>query len=421
MTNQNGNSRSTFSGKMGYVLAVAGSAVGLGNIWRFPYLAAEYGGGIFLLTYLLLAVTFGYTMIVSETALGRINAVIPMLILPYYSVIGGWVTRYLFEYLAGDTKLLATDTFFGAFVSDGMAAEFWFIVFTAGVLAIILAGVKNGIERVSKIMMPVLIVLAIMVAGYSVMVPNLEHFSWMTVVSAMGQMFYSLSVAMGILYTYGSYMKKEFDLEHATFQVIAFDSGISVLASLMIIPAVFAFSGGDPSMLNAGPSLMFITIPKVFASMGLGTLVGVVFFTLVLFAALTSAISLAETSVSTFQDECGWSRNFSTFAVFILMIMLGSLSSLGFGPLASFTIFGMDILTFFDFLTNSIMMPVSAFATCVLIVVTVGIKWIENEVKQSSKFRYECVYGLFVRFLAPICLAVIFISSLANVLGFIHM
>ena len=427
MTNQNGNSRSTFSGKMGYVLAVAGSAVGLGNIWRFPYLAAEYGGGIFLLTYLLLAVTFGYTMIVSETALGRgtrkspvgafhhfgksgfftaggwINAVIPMLILPYYSVIGGWVTRYLFEYLAGDTKLLATDTFFGAFVSDGMAAEFWFIVFTAGVLAIILAGVKNGVERVSKIMMPVLIVLAILVAGYSV------------------TLFYSLSVAMGILYTYGSYMKKEFDLEHATFQVIAFDSGISVLASLMIIPAVFAFSGGDPSMLNAGPSLMFITIPKVFASMGLGTLVGVVFFTLVLFAALTSAISLAETSVSTFQDECGWSRNFSTFAVFILMIVLGSLSSLGFGPLASFTIFGMDILTFFDFLTNSIMMPVSAFATCVLIVVTVGIKWIENEVKQSSKFRYECVYGLFVRFLAPICLAVIFISSLANVLGFIHM
>ena len=174
MTNQNGNSRSTFSGKMGYVLAVAGSAVGLGNIWRFPYLAAEYGGGIFLLTYLLLAVTFGYTMIVSETALGRgtrkspvgafhhfgksgfftaggwINAVIPMLILPYYSVIGGWVTRYLFEYLAGDTKMLATDTFFGAFVSDGMAAEFWFIVFTAGVLAIILAGVMNGIERVSK-------------------------------------------------------------------------------------------------------------------------------------------------------------------------------------------------------------------------------------------------------------------------------
>ena len=319
MTNQNGNSRSTFSGKMGYVLAVAGSAVGLGNIWRFPYLAAEYGGGIFLLTYLLLAVTFGYTMIVSETALGRgtrkspvgafhhfgksgfftaggwINAVIPMLILPYYSVIGGWVTRYLFEYLAGDTKLLATDTFFGAFVSDGMAAEFWFIVFTAGVLAIILAGVKNGIERVSKIMMPVLIVLAIMVAGYSVtlpgawagvtyfMVPNLEHFSWMTVVSAMGQMFYSLSVAMGILYTYGSYMKKEFDLEHATFQVIAFDSGISVLASLMIIPAVFAFSGGDPSMLNAGPSLMFITIPKVFESMGLGTVVGILFFTLVLF------------------------------------------------------------------------------------------------------------------------------------------
>ncbi len=449
--------RSTFSGKMGYVLAVAGSAVGLGNIWRFPYLAAEYGGGIFLLTYLLLAVTFGYAMIVSETALGRgtrkspvgafahfgkggffkaggwVNAVIPMLILPYYSVIGGWVTRYLFEYLAGGATGAAADGFFGGFVSDGMAAEFWFIIFTVGVVAVILAGVKNGVERVSKFMMPVLVVLAVIVAGYAVtlpgamagvayfLVPNLDHFSWMTVVSAMGQMFYSLSVAMGILYTYGSYMKKEFDLETSTFQVIAFDSGISVLASLMIIPAVFAFSGGDPSMLNAGPSLMFITIPKVFESMGMGTLVGVVFFTLVLFAALTSAISLAETSVSTFQDECGWSRGVSTSVVLFLMITLGSLSSLGFGPLSHITLFGMDILSFFDFLTNSIMMPIAAFATCVLIVVTVGVKWIEREVKESSAFRYEKVYGLFVRFLAPICLAVIFISSLANVLGFIHM
>ena len=449
--------RSSFTGRVGFVLAAAGSAVGLGNLWRFPYLAAKYGGGIFLLIYIILALTFGYSMIVAETSLGRmtgkspvgafhtfgkskwlsfggwINAIIPILIVPYYSVIGGWVIKYLVEYAKGHGHDLAADGYFSTFISNGVSTELCFIVFTLCTLGIIYAGVRNGIERVSRIMMPILVVLSVVITVYSVtrpgalsgvkyfLIPNPANFSWMTVVAAMGQMFYSLSVAMGILYTYGSYMKKEFDLEHATFQVIAFDSGISVLASLMIIPAVFAFSGGDPSMLNAGPSLMFITIPKVFASMGLGTLVGVVFFTLVLFAALTSAISLAETSVSTFQDECGWSRNFSTFAVFILMIVLGSLSSLGFGPLASITIFGMDILSFFDFLTNSIMMPVSAFATCVLIVVTVGIKWIENEVKQSSKFRYECVYGLFVRFLAPICLAVIFISSLANVLGFIHM
>ena len=415
--------RSAFSGKLGFVLSAAGASVGLGNIWRFPYLAAKYGGGIFLLIYILLAVTFGYTMIIAETALGRmtrkspvgayshfgkgkglafggwINAVIPILIVPYYSVIGGWVIHYLAQYLTGHGSALASGGYFSGFISNGLLAEIAFLLFTFITLGIIFAGVRNGVERVSKVMMPVLVVLSVVIAGYSVtrpgalagvryfLVPNVANFSWMTVVTAMGQMFYSLSVAMGILYTYGSYMKKEFDLEHATFQVIAFDSGISVLASLMIIPAVFAFSGGDPSMLNAGPSLMFITIPKVFASMGFGTLVGVVFFTLVLFAALTSAISLAETSVSTFQDECGWSRNFSTFAVFILMIVLGSLSSLGFGPLASCTIFGMDILSFFDFLTNSIMMPVSAFATCVLIVVTVGIKWIENEVKQSSKFR----------------------------------
>ncbi|MBQ4025952.1 MAG: sodium-dependent transporter, partial [Treponema sp.] len=296
-------SRGTFSGHLGYVLAAAGSAVGLGNIWRFPYLAARYGGGIFLLVYVLLAVTFGYAMIISETSIGRmtskspvgafsqfgksgllktggwINAIIPMLIVPYYSVIGGWVCKYLFEYIKGSTQAMAQDGFFGSFIGNPFSTELFFVIFSLAMSAVILAGVNNGIEKVSKVMMPLLAVLALVVACFSVtrngalagvkyfFIPNFSNFSWMTVVAALGQMFYSLSIAMGILITYGSYMKKSVDIEKTTVQVIGFDSLVAVLAGLMIIPAVFAFSGGDPKALNAGPSLMFVTIPKVFAQM----------------------------------------------------------------------------------------------------------------------------------------------------------
>ncbi len=333
------NKRSTFSGKLGFVLSAAGASVGLGNIWRFPYLAAKYGGGIFLLIYIVLALTFGYTMIIAETTLGRmtkkspvgafhtfaktklasfsgwINAIIPILIVPYYSVIGGWVIKYLFEYLKGDAKLLATDTYFSNFISNGVSTEICFILFTFFTLAIIYAGVQNGIERVSKFMMPVLVVLSVIIAGYSIsrpgafegvkyfLIPNFDNFSWMTVVSAMGQMFYSLSIAMGILITFGSYMKKDVSIEGSTENVEIFDTAIAIMAGLMIIPAVFSFSGGNMETLKAGPSLMFITIPKVFASMGLGTGIGIIFFLLVLFAAITSSIALTESAVSTFQDE----------------------------------------------------------------------------------------------------------------------
>ncbi len=354
--------RSSFSGKLGYVLAVAGSAVGLGNIWRFPYLAAKYGGGIFLLVYMILMLTFGYALIVSETALGRmtkrspvgafqffgksipfrlggwINAVIPMLIVPYYSVIGGWVTKYLFEYLRGSTEILAAENYFSEFIANSFSTGFWFLLFSLVVVAVLIAGVEHGVERVSKTMMPLLVILAIFVAGYSMtrpgawegvkyfLIPNLKNFSWMTVVAAMGQMFYSLSIAMGILYTYGSYIKKDVDIEKSTTQVEVFDTAIALLAGLMIIPAVFAFSGGDPNTLKAGPSLMFITIPKVFASMGFGRGAGIMFFLLVLLAALTSAISLAESGVSTFEDQFGLSRRKSALVMGGMIVGLGMAS-----------------------------------------------------------------------------------------------
>lgn len=450
--------RSSFSGKIGFVLSAAGASVGLGNIWRFPYLAAKYGGGIFLIIYILLALTFGYSMIIAETSIGRMtgkspvgafssfgksrwlsfggwfNAIIPILIVPYYSVIGGWVIKYLVEYIRGNGSLLATDGYFSSFITDGLSTEICFIVFALFTLGIIYAGVRNGIERVSKFMMPVLVVLSVVIAIYSVsrpgalkgveyfLIPNIKNFSWMTVVAAMGQMFYSLSIAMGILITFGSYMKRDISIEDSTRNVEVFDTAIAIMAGLMIIPAVFSFSGGDPDTLQAGPSLMFITIPKVFDSMGLGTVIGILFFLLVLFAAVTSSIALTESAVSTFEDELGWGRKKATVLVGVIMLLLGSLSSLGYGPLANVKILGMQFLDFFDFLTNSVMMPIAAIAICLLVSKVIGVKRIEEEVLHGeSSFRRKKVFYIMIQYLCPIFAVIILISSIANAFGWISM
>ena len=456
MNRKHPEKRGAFSGKLGYVLSAAGASVG--NIWRFPYLAAKYGGGIFLLVYILLALTFGYTMIVAESALGRmtqkspvgafrsfgkkkwisfggwINAIIPILIVPYYSVIGGWVIKYLAEYIRGNGTKLAEDGYFGSFISNGVSTELCFVIFCLITLAIIYAGVQNGIERVSKLMMPVLVLLSVVIAIYSVtrpgaiegvkyfLVPNVKNFSWMTVVAAMGQMFYSLSIAMGILITFGSYMKKDTSIEDATRNVEVFDTAIAIMAGLMIIPAVFAFSGGDPDTLQAGPSLMFITIPKVFANMGLGTGVGILFFLLVLFAALTSSIALTESAVATFEDELGWGRKKSTVVIGLIMIGLGTLSSLGYGPLGFVKILGMQFLDLFDFLTNSVMMPIAAFVTSLLVSRVVGIDKIEEEIRHGeSKFRRKKIFVVMIKYLCPIFALIILLSSVANAFGWISM
>ena len=449
---------SKFSSRLGYVLAVAGSAVGLGNIWRFPYLAAKYGGGIFLLVYLILTVSFGYVLIVSETALGRmtqkspigafksfgqgiwykiggwINAIIPILIVPYYSVIGGWVIKYFVEYLKGNGAKLAEDGYFSNFISNGLSTEICFIVFCMFTLIIIYAGVRNGIERVSKFMMPILVVLSVIIAIYSVtrpgalagvkyfLVPNPKNFSWMTVVTAMGQMFYSLSIAMGILVTFGSYMKKDTSIEDSTRNVEVFDTAIAIMAGLMIIPAVFAFSGGDPDTLQAGPSLMFITIPKVFDSMGFGTFAGILFFLLVLFAAVTSSIALTESAVSTVEDELKWSRKKSTVIVGFIMIILGTLSCLGYGPLSFVKIIGMQFLDFFDFLTNSVMMPIAALMTSLFVSKVVGVDRMEEEIRHGeSKFRRKKIFVVMIKYLCPIFAIIILVSSVANAFGWISM
>ncbi|MBQ2839728.1 MAG: sodium-dependent transporter [Oscillospiraceae bacterium] len=445
------NNRSSFTGKIGFVLAAAGSAVGLGNIWRFPYLAAKYGGGIFLLVYILLAVTFGFALMTAEIAIGRktglsaigafrslnkkysfigyLAAIVPAIILPYYSVIGGWVTKYLYAFVSGGAAATAQDSYFGGFISQAGEPILWFAIFIGLTALIVLFGVEKGIEKVSKFMMPILVVLSVFIAVYSVcmpgaidgvlyyILPDFSKFSATTVLAAMGQLFYSMSLAMGIMITYGSYMKKDVNLESSVAQIEIFDTGIAFLAGLMIIPAVFAFSGGTPEALGKGPSLMFVTLPKVFETMTGGTFIGIVFFLLVLFAALTSSISLFETVVSILCDKLKIGRKLSCLIVFIFSVVLGLLSSLGYGPLSEVTIIGLQFLDFFDFISNSVLMPIVALLTCIFVGYVIKPSAVIEEVELNSAFKKKRLFEVVIKYIAPICIVFILISSVLDAMG----
>ena len=446
--------RSGFSGKLGFVLAAAGSAVGLGNIWRFPYLAAKYGGGIFLLVYILLAVTFGFTLMVAEIALGRkaqlsavsafakfnrkfsflgyLASVVPIIILPYYAVIGGWVTKYLVAFCSGDMFAAAQDGYFNNFIASTGEPVLYFSVFLSLTAIIVLLGVEKGIEKVSKFMMPVLVVLSLGVAIYSACLPgamegviyylkpDFSHFSVTTILAAMGQLFYSMSLAMGIMITYGSYMKKDVNIESATRQISLFDTGIAFFAGLMIIPAVFSFSGGDKSALGQGPGLMFVTLPKVFESLPGGSFIGALFFVLVLLAALTSSISLMETVVSLFIDKFGWKRKVTCLVVLVRSIALGSLSTLGYGVWADVKIIGMQFLDFFDFISNSVIMPLVALITCIFVGYVIKPKTLIEEIETDNvPFKSKKMFVVMIKYIAPIFILLILISSVLNALNII--
>ena len=448
--------RSSFSGRLGFVLAAAGSAVGLGNIWRFPYLAAKYGGGIFLLVYVVLVVTFGFSLMVAEIALGRntrlsaigaykklnkkfgflgiLTALVPIIILPYYSVIGGWVTKYFVTFLSGHHMEASSDDYFGGFIGQTFEPVLWLAIFGVITFVIVLCGVKRGIETANKFMMPILIVLCVAVCVYSCtlpgalegvkfyLIPDFSRFSINTVLGAMGQMFYSMSLAMGIMITYGSYMKKETSIEKSVSQIEIFDTGVALLAGLMIVPAVFVFSGGDQSAMQSGPGLMFQTLPKVFDSMGggqFGQIVGALFFLLVLFAALTSAISLMETVVSIVIDKFHVKRAVACIIVFIGMMLLALPSSLGNGVWSHIQILGMDFLTFFDFISNSVIMPIVALLTCIFIGYVVKTQLVVDEVKSSSKFSREKLFVVVIKYIAPIFIVAILVSAVLSGLGII--
>ena len=445
--------RGSFSNKMGFVLAAAGSAVGLGNLWRFPYLAAKYGGGIFLLVYLILAVTLGFTLMITEIAIGRktglsaigafkaldkrfnfvgyLACVVPFIITPYYCVIGGWVVKYFAAFLTGQGSAAAGDEYFNGFISQATAPVFWFALYILLTAVVVIFGVEKGIEKASRIIMPFLIVLIIGVSIFCItrpgagagvkyyLLPDFSRFSATTVLAAMGQLFYSMSLAMGIMITYGSYMKKDSSLEQSVRQIEIFDTVVAFLAGLMIIPSVFVFSGGDEAALGKGPSLMFVTLPKVFESMSFGGVIGAAFFLLVLFAALTSSISLMETNVSIVRDKFGWSRKKSTLIITLYVLILGSIVSLGFGPLSFIKIIGLGLLDFFDFLSNSVLMPIVAILTCVCIGHFIGSKTVEDEVEINGPFKVKKFYRIMLKWIAPICLVLILIFAVSEAMGWI--
>ncbi len=442
--------RSNFTGKLGFVLAAAGSAVGLGNIWRFPYLAAKYGGGIFLLVYLILTVTFGFSLMLTEIAIGRktglsaigaykklnekyafigwLGALVPVIILPYYSVIGGWVTKYFYLFLTGPGEAMEKGIgYFNTFVSGAWEPLLWFGVFL-GITAIVVAlGVEKGVEKVSKIMMPVLVALSIGLAIYTMtlpgageglkyyLLPDFSKFSVSLVLGAMGQLFYSMSIAMGIMITYGSYMKKDVNIEKSVHQIELFDTGIAFLAGLMIVPATYALSGAEG--VNKGPGLMFGTLPGVFRGIEGGNILGALFFLLVFFAALTSSISLMETVVSLLRDKLRWRRGTACLAVFLGSIVLGVPASLGNGAWSGITVLGKSFLDFFDFISNSVIMPIVALLTCLFVGYVLKPKSVISELEATAPFRSKKLYTVIIRYIAPICIVLILISSVLEGLG----
>lgn len=455
--------RNSFSGSVGFVLAAAGSAVGLGNIWRFPYLAAKDGGGLFLVIYLVLALTFGFTLLVTEVAIGRktkqspltayaklrpkwgflgvVASLVPVIILPYYCVIGGWVIRYFLAYLTGEGMQAAQDGYFTDFITSQFSPIVMLAIFLAVVSVIIILGVNKGIENFSKVLMPILILLVLGIAVFSLtishtdadgvtrtglqgmriyVVPDLSGITlqgfFTVLLDAMGQLFFSLSVAMGIMVTYGSYVKDDANLVRSINQIEIFDTLVAFLAGVMIIPAVFTFMGRE-GMEASGPSLMFVSLPRVFAAMGgIGHVIGCLFFAMVLFAALTSAISVMEAVVSSLMDKFHWSRLKASLVEMAVALAAGIVVCLGY----NIWYFELElpngataqILDVMDYLSNNLFMPLVAIGTCVLVGWLLKPKTVIDEVeKTGDKFGRRRLYVVMVKFVAPVLLLILFLKS----------
>ncbi len=463
-----GEKKSNFSGQIGFVLAAAGSAVGVGNIWRFPYLAAKNGGGLFLIIYLVLVLTFGFTLLTSDIAIGRktqsssikayekmrpkwkflgiITFLVPVVIMTYYAVIGGWITKYLVLFVTGRGFEAAEDGYFSGFISNPTQAVVYAVFFMLLTAFVIFRGVQNGIEKISKFMMPALFALIVIIAVFSL---TLSHesdgvvrtgmdgflayvtpdFSVLTqgtvlegiekflqiLLDAMSQIFFSLSVSMGIMITYGSYVKKEVNLNRAIGQIEICDTGVAFLAGLMIIPAIFVFSGTEG--MSAGPGLMFIALPKTFAAMGtVGNFVGAAFFIMAAFATLTSCVSVLETVAANFMEITGQDRTRVTGVLTVVYTIASVVIALGYStfyvevalPNGSTG----QLLDIMDYISNSFMMPFISLLSTILIGWIVGPQWIIDEVEEGGVAMHrKRLYRFMVKWVCPVIMLVLFLQS----------
>lgn len=456
--------RNSFTGSIGFVLTAAGSAVGLGNIWRFPYLASKDGGGMFLVIYLILVVTFGFTLLTTEIAIGRktkqspltayqqlhkkwnflgvLASLVPIIILPYYCVIGGWVLKYFLAYLTGNGLETSQDSYFTSFICSEFEPIILMAIFLLAVSFIIFKGVNKGIETVSKVLMPILLLLVVSISIFSLTIShtddngivrtglqglkiyvipdfaNITLSKFITILfDAIGQLFFSISVAMGIMVTYGSYVGDDANIGKSINHIEIFDTLVAFLSGVMIIPAVFSFMGKE-GMEASGPSLMFISLPKVFASMGkVGNIIGCLFFAMVLFAALTSAVSIMEAIVCSFIDRFNIVRFKATTIETIFTLVVGSVVCLGYN-LLYFEVSLPNgttgqILDIMDYISNNIFMPLVAIGTCILIGWIVKPKVIIDEVeKNGSKFRRKKLYIVMIKFIAPVLLLILLLNSI---------
>ena len=451
-----------FSGQLGFVLAAAGSAVGVGNLWRFPYLAAKDGGGLFLIIYFILVLTFGFTLLTSDIAIGRrthksaigayeqmrpkwkglgiLTFLVPVLIMTYYAVIGGWITNYAVVYVSGQASAAAADDYFTSFITSPVSPVVFALLFMGVTALIVYNGVQNGIEKVSRWMMPVLLVLVVVIACYSLtlshtnadgqvvtgwpgflyyLTPNLEGLTvqrfLQILLDAMSQLFFSLSVSMGIMITYGSYVRPEVDLNRAVNQIEIFDTGVAFLAGMMIIPAVYVFSGTEG--MGAGPSLMFISLPKVFAAMGrAGTAVGILFFVTAIFATLSSCISVLESITANCMEIFHTSRKKTVLVLSVIYLAASAVIALG------YSVFYVEVLLpngsvgqlldIMDYVSNSVMMPFIALLSTVLIGWVMTPDYVIDEMERNGEtFRRKKLYCVMIRYVAPVMMFVLFLQS----------
>ncbi|MGN0536025.1 MAG: sodium-dependent transporter [Eubacterium sp.] len=455
--------RSSFGGSLGFVLAAAGSAVGLGNIWRFPYLAAKDNGGLFILIYIILVVTFGFALLTTEVAIGRktkqspltaygkinkkfkgigtLATLVPTIILPYYCAIGGWVLKYLADFTTGKGFDAAQDGYFTGFITQNISPIVTMLIFLGITAAVIFGGVNKGIEKLSRVLMPILLILVIGISIYSLtlsytdadgvtrtgldglkvyLIPNFEGLTFktffVTLMDAMGQLFFSISVAMGIMITYGSYVSDDTNLVKSINRIEIFDTIVALLAGLMIVPAVYVFMGKDG--MSAGPSLMFISLPKVFGNMGtIGNVIGFLFFLMVAFAAVTSSVSIMEAIVSSIMDRFGFSRKKSAVIVLIYAIVVGAIVCLGYNKLYfELTLPNgavAQILDILDYISNNILMPLVALLTCILIGWVAKPKTVIEEVtKNGERFSRKTLYIVMIKFVVPVLLAFLLVQAL---------
>ena len=453
---------SNFSGQLGFVLAAAGSAVGVGNLWRFPYLAAKDGGGLFLIIYFVLVITFGFTLLTSDIAIGRrtqqsaigaypqmrpkwkflgiLTFLVPVLIMTYYAVIGGWITKYAVVYLTGQSKAAAADDYFTSFITSSTSPVVFALLFMAVTAFIVYNGVEGGIERVSKWMMPILLVLIVVIAIYALTLKHTDasgqvdtglegflyyltpNFEGLTVqrflqilLDAMSQLFFSLSVSMGIMITYGSYVKPEVDLNKAVNQIEIFDTGVAFLAGAMIVPAVYVFSGTEG--MGAGPSLMFVSLPKVFAAMGkAGIFVGILFFVTAVFATLTSCISVLESITANCMEIFHTSRKKTVLILSVIYLAASAAIALGYSVFYVEVILPNgstgQLLDIMDYISNSVMMPFIALLSTILIGWVMTPDYVIDEMERNGKkFRRKKLYRIMIRYVAPVLMFILFLQS----------